>query len=99
MKKARRRKAAARSRISPRPQEHAAAISDQMRIFFDQAKKHPRQYDATSYCTGGVFIQKTSYFFLASSASILAVVEMAHFFVWMRTRSSPVSKVMVSSVI
>ena len=35
----------------------------------------------------------------ASSASILAVVEIAHFFVWILTLSSPVSNVIVSSVI
>ena len=35
----------------------------------------------------------------ASAASIFAVVETPHFLIWIRTLSSPVSKVMVSSVI
>lgn len=52
-------------------------------------------------------VKKFNYFFFlvlaalasASAASILAVVEMPHFLIWMRTLSSPVSKVTVSSVI
>ena len=62
-------------------------------------KNTPNKYDSKSYLPGCFFIQKIYLPFLASSASIFAVVEIAHFFVWIRTRSSPVSKVIVSSVI
>ena len=37
-------------------------------------------------------------FAFASASSCFTLVEMAHFFTWIRTLSSPVSKVMVSSV-
>ena len=57
-------------------------------------------FDSIKKPAGNAKLTEDQRFFFpsASAASILAVVETAHFLVWMRTRSSPVSKVMVSSV-
>ena len=94
-----------------RPRRRGTEQEAPVRQLFDFAVKHrntPEQIRSLpSYLPGGVFMLRTAYFFLplvlaarasASAASILAVVETPHFLIWMRTRSSPVSKVTVSSV-
>ena len=79
----------------------ARANSDKSTRFLSCSDKKTPPADMTvnHIGRGAVSCGLIVYFFLASSASIFAVVEIAHFLVWMRTLSSPVSKVMVSSVI